>query len=211
MFPSRKHDGFTLIELLVVIAIIAILAAILFPVFARARENARKSNCISNLKQLSLGAYQYAQDYDETFPEAWATPAVYFWSYAIKPYVKNTDVFRCPSSSNHRYAETYSEDRCYMSIGYNAYFSQGRDRSLASMSYSADDVILGDTCNGPSASGYRGYEFYMSDSSRRCNQPETFATRHMDGAVLGFADGHAKWMPEGAINARKGIRLWSPW
>src|SRR5215216_4432933 len=65
-----KRRGFTLIELLVVIAIIAILAAILFPVFARARENARRTSCLSNLKQLSLGIMQYTQDYDERLPQA---------------------------------------------------------------------------------------------------------------------------------------------
>ena len=73
---KRKHTGFTLIELLVVIAIIAILAAILFPVFARARENARKTNCLSNLKQLGMGMLQYAQDYDETFCPSCATTGI---------------------------------------------------------------------------------------------------------------------------------------
>jgi prepilin-type N-terminal cleavage/methylation domain-containing protein len=68
--PSRKRTGFTLIELLVVIAIIAILAAILFPVFARARENARRASCQSNLKQIGLAVYQYTQDYDEKCPSA---------------------------------------------------------------------------------------------------------------------------------------------
>lgn len=210
MYIQRKQNGFTLIELLVVIAIIAILAAILFPVFARARENARKSTCLSNIKQLSLGVQQYTQDYDEMMPLTWNDQNVY-WSYAIKPYLKNTDVFRCPSCSNHRYAETFSEDRCYMSIGYNTYFAQGRNYSLTTMNYPSEDVILGDTCTGPSASGYRGFIFTMWDPNFGCNQPLAISTRHMDGAVLGFADGHAKWMPLGAINARKGIRFWTPW
>ena len=67
---QRRNEGFTLIELLVVIAIIAILASILFPVFARARENARRTSCLSNLKQLGLGAMMYVQDYDESYPLA---------------------------------------------------------------------------------------------------------------------------------------------
>ncbi len=99
----KKRSGFTLIELLVVIAIIAILAAILFPVFAQARDKARSAQCLSNTKQIGLALLQYAQDYDETFPPSRFanvtdsggrnTP----WSVSIFPYVKNVGVFRCPS------------------------------------------------------------------------------------------------------------------
>jgi prepilin-type N-terminal cleavage/methylation domain-containing protein len=103
-----KRRGFTLIELLVVIAIIAILAAILFPVFAQAREAARTSACLSNTKQLSLGALMYVQDYDERF---WAwnwgffcngqnngqpRDSGAFWTMAIYPYVKNAQIYQCP-------------------------------------------------------------------------------------------------------------------
>ncbi len=108
--------AFTLIELLVVVAIIGILAAILFPVFGRARENARRSSCQSNLKQIGLGLVQYSQDYDETFVADWfetasapgntnpqnsSTPA-YKWMDAIYPYVKNEQVFNCPSAKDKR-------------------------------------------------------------------------------------------------------------
>ena len=89
--------AFTLIELLVVIAIIAILAAILFPVFGRARENARRSSCQSNLKQVGLGILQYTQDYDEYFPRA-NHPAGASWRQMIFPYVKSQQVFACPSN-----------------------------------------------------------------------------------------------------------------
>lgn len=98
------RQGFTLIELLVVIAIIAILAAILFPVFARARENARKSNCQSNLKQIGLALRSYSQDYDERYPCYRFfdnIPGVtYSWRIALLPYVKNRDIFVCPSAPN---------------------------------------------------------------------------------------------------------------
>ena len=107
-----RSQGFTLIELLVVIAIIAILAAILFPVFARARENARKSSCQSNLKQLATGLLQYSQDYDERFPNAYYDPLpnsnppggywsgnTWFWPQIVQPYIKNLKVFNCPSQS----------------------------------------------------------------------------------------------------------------
>jgi prepilin-type N-terminal cleavage/methylation domain-containing protein/prepilin-type processing-associated H-X9-DG protein len=108
-YAARK--GFTLIELLVVIAIIAILASILFPVFARARENARRSSCSSNMKQIGLGLLQYAQDYDEKNPavsygtngDGQSNPATtspsYKWMDAIFPYVKSEQLFVCPSDS----------------------------------------------------------------------------------------------------------------
>lgn len=108
---SKTRKGFTLIELLVVIAIIAILAAILFPVFAQAREKARAISCLSNMKQLGLGLYQYTQDYDEqliknyyAFPSdpvnGWGTngPVFYNWRHAVQPYIKNIGIMACPSS-----------------------------------------------------------------------------------------------------------------
>jgi len=97
---STKGNAFTLIELLVVIAIIAILAAILFPVFARARENARRSSCQSNLKQIGLGILQYTQDYDERMPRALVTigGTDYSWSTVVQPYVKSAQLFACPSN-----------------------------------------------------------------------------------------------------------------
>lgn len=136
----RKLQGFTLIELLVVIAIISILAAILFPVFARARENARRASCMSNLKQIGLGMMMYTQDYDETYPldgvgktqADSAMPGAHFevthsgstalcsdsdghcvsWMDLIYPYVKSTQLFVCPSV----------RESTYPSYGYSAAF-----------------------------------------------------------------------------------------
>ena len=100
----RRAAAFTLVELLVVIAIIAILAAILFPVFARARENARRSNCLSNLKQIGIGFMQYTQDYDEQGPMTsmsggMMSMGAYSWTTSTQPYIKSAQVFRCPSDS----------------------------------------------------------------------------------------------------------------
>lgn len=116
---QKAHTGFTLIELLVVIAIISILAAILFPVFARVRENARRTSCLSNLKQMGLGTMQYVQDYDEMYPRStmvipgltdaqapggkvWyggsgGSGATLFWPQITYPYHKSIQAFLCPS------------------------------------------------------------------------------------------------------------------
>jgi prepilin-type N-terminal cleavage/methylation domain-containing protein/prepilin-type processing-associated H-X9-DG protein len=96
---SDRRKGFTLIELLVVIAIIAILAAILFPVFARARENARRASCQSNLKQIGLGILQYSQDYDEKWVPL-RGGGIGSWKQRVQPYVKSTQLFRCPSNTD---------------------------------------------------------------------------------------------------------------
>ncbi len=145
----RKRSGFTLIELLVVIAIIAILAAILFPVFAQAREKARQTVCISNQKQLGTAVLMYVQDYDETFPlsmfyngTSWAgasvtTPADVFghtptrdafWSNATAPYTKNYQIINCPSAARSR-SDVFGVDlnaaKGYTySTTYNGYLNQ---------------------------------------------------------------------------------------
>lgn len=100
---NTQKKAFTLIELLVVIAIIAILAAILFPVFGRARENARRSSCQSNMKQIGLGIMQYTQDYDEKYPKAQQYDLGGLnrgpdWRQMVQPYLKSTQVFQCPSN-----------------------------------------------------------------------------------------------------------------
>jgi len=120
---SGRKKGFTLIELLVVIAIIAILAAILFPVFAQAREKARQASCISNLKQITLAMLMYAQDYDEQVTRMWTygtdaqikrnetPPTPQYWHVFLQPYIKNYKIFICPScgadAGKPKYSPTY--------------------------------------------------------------------------------------------------------
>lgn len=129
---NHRRKAFTLIELLVVIAIIAILAAILFPVFARARENARRASCQSNVKQIGIGLLQYIQDFDETLPKnsygpsavdiygAW-NPGNYTWMDAIFPYVKSTQTFECPSDGYPSDKYTVQTDDDYGSYAINGY------------------------------------------------------------------------------------------
>ncbi|RYG70605.1 DUF1559 domain-containing protein [bacterium] len=98
--PSQnRRSAFTLIELLVVIAIIAVLAAILFPVFGRGRENARRSSCQSNMKQIGLGMYQYSQDYDEKFMLEWDGGTGAGWKQIVQPYIKSAQIWACPSNT----------------------------------------------------------------------------------------------------------------
>ena len=111
-WPGRKSNGFTLIELLVVIAIIAILAAILFPVFAKAREKARQISCASNMKQLGLGFTQYTQDNDESYPcRISGTGGGDSWASSIYPYVKSIALYKCPDDafSNFNAADPYTD------------------------------------------------------------------------------------------------------
>src|SRR5919107_1459723 len=113
---SRKPSGFTLIELLVVIAIIAILAAILFPVFAQAREKARQATCLSNMKQWSIGTKMYLSDYDETVVPCYVYTVhgvhLQWWSDLLDPYVKNDKVWHCPN-----WSEKYEYARGRMPVG----------------------------------------------------------------------------------------------
>ena len=117
IMKKHKFQAFTLIELLVVIAIIAILAAILFPVFARARENARRSSCQSNLKQIGLGVMQYTQDYDEKYPSRYTDKEANSWRRVSFPYVKSTQVYSCPSNINNGNYSRDSTDAALIDAG----------------------------------------------------------------------------------------------
>jgi prepilin-type N-terminal cleavage/methylation domain-containing protein/prepilin-type processing-associated H-X9-DG protein len=134
---KRNQFAFTLIELLVVITIISLLAAILFPVFGRARENSRRASCQSNLKQIALGLKQYTQDYDERFPigpNAANTDYTTGWAGAIQPYVKSVAIFQCPSDDDKSKPTTDPlKDEGHSDYWYNAALSWNGD--VASPNY----------------------------------------------------------------------------
>jgi prepilin-type N-terminal cleavage/methylation domain-containing protein/prepilin-type processing-associated H-X9-DG protein len=166
-----RSRGFTLIELLVVIAIIAILAAILFPVFAQVRDKARMASCASNARQLSLAVQLYTQDQDEVLPmacnyDAPLTAPNRMYMGQVRPYVKNDGVFLCPSASNAAYGEAWAA-RGAIPIGYSAlteYDSTGVQgvtsaSPLTLIEEPARTVLFAETPAGPIAGGYRGYAF----------------------------------------------------
>lgn len=171
-FSARA--GFTLIELLVVIAIIAILAAILLPVFARARENARKATCQSNEKQLANALLMYSQDYDERLPAGYTSPPARDWATDTAPYLKNTQVFVCPSKSN--------QSRGY---GYNTWLASNPGRSLAEIQEPARTCLFNEIAQAVDRSWPWGY------GTDTRFEPDA---RHLDGMNMGFADGHVKWL-----------------
>ncbi|BCM88620.1 hypothetical protein IAD21_00461 [Abditibacteriota bacterium] len=201
MHLKKIIHGFTLIELLVVIAIIAILAAILFPVFSRARENARKSSCQSNLKQIGLGWLQYGQDYDE-----YAVPirsgavgsAAIPWPAGIMPYIKSDQLFKCPSGESRNLLDyTYN---AYVGLNYPA---NTAPRILAAIPLPSQTPLFVDAVGGSGLN--RGLVFIPAPAmlARQIEgNPANYidarqglpkGDRHLDGANYAFADGHVKW------------------
>ncbi len=182
-----RRAGFTLIELLVVIAIIAILAAILFPVFARAREKARQTSCLSNMKQLGLAFDMYCQDYDECTPIAYLGPSWWAdsWKARILPYAKNYQLFNCPSKKT---ADPPTGSGIY---GINAYIGEVGvySMSLSVFTQPAETFALGENGDG---------DWVIEPNGAYCTPPwpDTGWVKaiHNNGSNFAFMDGHAKWL-----------------
>ena len=206
--------GFTLIELLVVIAIIAILAAILFPVFARAREKARQTACLSNVKQIMLGVHMYAQDYDETLPIASSWPinggaTVVIWDECLQPYVKNLQVFICPSDRIKQHARNLGYGWNYQEFGYWDGTALGRSycTALGEIQAPAETILLGDNEDSAARSSSSGERFlYRRDTT----VPTLLPTKHNGGGNMGLCDGHAKWYSVSELQKRQ-TGVAAPW
>ena len=227
---TGKRHGFTLIELLVVIAIIAILAAILFPVFARARAKAQQTTCLSNLKQITLGAIMYASDYDDR----WLRSAVFmpnggicpdgvsiipadgtghvWWMFLLHPYVKNFGLFNCPTNpTNTRYTGQYLSTAGYSMSGLIPTLP------VNTMSKPAETFAFGESADV----GGGGSAYYLMDWDTRHGADDDNAappaTWHNEGVNMTCVDGHAKWYKWQTIGFRDDVEhpvptpdMWTP-
>ena len=208
----RGHKGFTLIELLVVIAIIAILAAILFPVFARARAKAQQNSCLSNVKQLALGMKMYMSDYDQKFPFAfaWDVPWGLYWKHQLNPYIKNLQIFVCPTDGVAELGDVrdisaagselnLTVNNYYTSYGYNwnagggglLCAGAGYPSGEASIDASAEMWILADSTLLTTEPTYVQYGYAAGTHAN-------WVFRHNDIANFCYVDGHAKGLAKGA-------------
>jgi prepilin-type N-terminal cleavage/methylation domain-containing protein len=229
---KRIHrTGFTLIELLVVIAIIAILAAILFPVFAQAREKARQTACLSNVMQLGKAYLMYLQDNDETFPphvtertapttvpDTAAGRAPYTYKTKLDPYLKNQQVYKCPSAPDWPdaaagrwyttdYGNNHNEAKLPNAVHQADYAGTGSidlsdfgfndDTTLAQLKYPSRFIMLGEAGRAsglPSRGGLYPQPWAFDDSTGPDSaQQARFLPRHSKGGILVYSDGHAKW------------------
>lgn len=210
---SRNRRGFTLIELLVVIAIIAILAAILFPVFAKAREAARQSSCLSNMKQIGTSVLMYVQDYDELFPGADCDglSSGDDWNISCQAYMKNYNILRCPSQTPTAgmLITPGGANPCggrpnlptnflqhYVNYGFNL----RRERAaLASISQVSSQFMLMECANPWAAVNMDDPNITPGAYTTSYTPGIGYRDRHNDGCNVTLMDGHTKWFNKDKI------------
>lgn len=179
--------AFTLLEALIVVGIIALIAAFLFPVFARYNEprGGRRSSCMSNLKQIGLGMMQYLQDYNETYPLAHQTTST-GWADLLQPYVKSTQLFQCPSAQGK--SANFSTDYFYNRRLSRVTMNQVLESPLTVMFGDGDDDAL----------TWNSWNVMPTDAATNSNSP---SQRHQQKANYCFADGHVKTLAPDVISS----------
>ncbi len=223
----NKARGFTLIELLVVIAIIAILAAILFPVFSRARQKALQTQCLSNMKQIALAFQMYATDWDDLYPPGalWCVMPQYSdenlpytWPYLLMPWVKNEQIYECPISKHPLVAPGYGGDPNWGLAGSYMMLCD-LPRVLDPDWWGASNVttdgldfswvpICCENTRYPASDGHPFPNYgwvvnMMEDDGTWCDID--IGCVHNNGMNIGWADGHAKWMERNSIHDNPAI------